>query len=164
MMRKLDRRIINRLGKDLPVCSQPFKEIAKEIGIEEKTLLDKIREYQTKGWIRKFAAGLNHNSFETAHVNAMAVWEVPHNCVQKVGEIMASFGEVSHCYERATHPEWKYNLYTMIHAKSKRACERTAERISKETGITKYELLYTSQELKKTSPLYFEEEYSPHTN
>lgn len=164
MMTQLDKQIINRLGKDLPLCSQPFKRMAQEIGIEEETLFNKIREYQARRWIRKFSAALNHTSFEIASINAMGAWKVPENRIQKVGRVMASFREVSHCYERATHPEWKYNLYTMIHTASKEECERVARRISQKTGIREYELLYTSQEFKKTSPVYFEKELSLQTN
>lgn len=163
MITQLDRQIVNGLGKDLPLRSQPFKRIAQEIGIEEETLFDKMREYQARGWIRKFAAGLNHTFFKTASTNAMGVWKVPEDRIEKVGQVMASFGEVSHCYERVTHPEWKYNLYTMIHASSEEECEGVAGRISQKTGITEYLLLYTSQEFKKTSPIYFEEEVSSKT-
>ena len=157
MITQCDRQIINQLGKDLPLCSRPFKKIAQEIGIEVEALFNKIREYQARGWIRKFSAGLRHTYLQAASTNAMGVWRVPENRVQKVGQIMASFREVSHCYERATHPKWQYNLYTMIHASSKQDCERMARIISQKTEIREYELLYTSQEFKKTSPVYFEE-------
>jgi len=160
MITQLDKQIINRLGKDLPLCSQPFKKIAQEIGIEEKTLFNKIKEYQMNGWIRKFSAALNHTSFKIASINAMGAWKVPEDRIQKIGRVMASFKQVSHCYERATHPGWKYNLYTMIHARSKEECEKVARRISQKTGIREYELLYTLQEFKKASPIYFEEELS----
>ncbi len=156
MISELDKRIINRLGKDLPLCSHPFRKIAQEIDIEEGTLLDKVGEYQAKGWMRRFSAGLNHNYFKTASTNAMGVWRVSGNRIQNVGRAMASFKEVSHCYERTTHPGWKYNLYTMIHASSKERCEGVAQRISQETGVREYKLLYTSQEFKKVSPVYFE--------
>lgn len=157
MISQLDKQIIKRLAEDLPLCSQPFKEIAQEIGIEEETLFDKIRQYQARGWMRRFSAALNHTSFAIASTNAMGVWKVPQNRIQKVGQLMASFQEVSHCYERATYPGWEYNLYTMIHTSSKEECERVAARISQKTGIKEYELLYTCQEFKKTSPVYFGE-------
>ncbi len=156
MVSELDRRIINRLGKDLPLCSYPFKKIAQEIDIEEGTLLDKIREYQAKGWMRRFSAALNHNCFKTASINAMGVWRVSQSRIDEVGRVMASFREVSHCYERTTYPKWKYNLYTMIHASSRERCEGVAQRISEETGVREYKLLYTSKEFKKMSPIYFE--------
>lgn len=156
MISQLDKQIINCLGKDLPLCSRPFKEIAQKIGIEEEALFNKIEEYQAKGWMRRFSAGLNHTCFKTASTNAMGVWKVSQKRIQEVGRVMASFREVSHCYERITHPGWKYNLYTMIHAGSKERCERVAEGISQKTGIREYKLLYSSQEFKKTSPIYFE--------
>ena len=157
MITKLDKRIINRLGKDLPLCPQPFKQIAQEIGVEEETLFDKIREYRARRWIRKFSAGLKHTCLEAGSANAMGVWKVAEDCIQKVGKVMASFKEVSHCYERVTRPQWKYNVYTMIHGKNREECESIARRISQKTGIREYELLYTTREFKKSSPLYFEE-------
>ena len=156
MISQLDKQIINRLGKDLPLCSHPFRKIAREIDIEEGTLLDKIGEYQAKGWMRRFSAALNHTCFKTASTNAMGVWRVSQSRIQKVGRVMASFREVSHCYERTTYPRWKYNLYTMIHTSSKERCEEVAQIISQETGVTEYKLLYTSQEFRKISPIYFE--------
>ena len=156
MVSELDRRIINRLGKDLPLCSHPFRKIAQEIDIDEGTLLDKIGEYRAKGWMRRFSAALDHAHFKTALTNAMGVWRVSQSRIQEVGRVMASFREVSHCYERNTCPEWKYNLYTMIHASSKEKCEGVAQRISQETGVREYKLLYTSKEFKKMSPIYFE--------
>ena len=91
MVSELDKQIINRLGKDLPLCSRPFRKIAREIGIEERTLLDKIREYQAKGWMRRFSADLNHNCFKIASTNAMGVWWVTDNRIDKVGPVMATF-------------------------------------------------------------------------
>jgi DNA-binding Lrp family transcriptional regulator len=63
---------------------------------------------------------------------------------------MAGFGEVSHCYERVRYPEWDYNLYAMIHARTREECERTAHDISRATGISDYMILFSEKEFKKT--------------
>jgi len=68
---------------------------------------------------------------------------------------MATFREVSHCYERRIQGNWKYNLFTMIHGKTEKDCEDIARRIAENTGIKDYVLLLSLKEFKKTSPEYF---------
>jgi len=75
--------------------------------------------------------------------------------INAVGERMAAFREISHCYRRTPQNDWPYNLYTMIHAKDDAACMEFARNISKETAIDKYTLLFSRKELKKTSMEYF---------
>jgi DNA-binding Lrp family transcriptional regulator len=70
---------------------------------------------------------------------------------------MAGVPQVSHCYERPLSTEWHYNLYTMLHAKSRESCRKIAQEISRKTGIKDYRLLYSTKEFKKTSMRYFNE-------
>ena len=89
------------------------------------------------------------------NANAMSVWVVPDRDVERVGEIMASFKEITHCYERCTLPDWKYNLYAMIHTQTIEGCQDIAKKISEKTGIKEYKLLFSTEEFKKTSMEYF---------
>ncbi len=56
---------------------------------------------------------------------------------------------------RPAQPQWSFNLYTMIHGKNPEDCRRTAQKISKETGIRDYRLLFSKREHKKSSMRYF---------
>ncbi|MDP2767025.1 MAG: Lrp/AsnC family transcriptional regulator, partial [Candidatus Methanoperedens sp.] len=82
--------------------------------------------------------------------NAMCTWNVPDEKVEEVGAIMAGFPEVTHCYERPRFPDWRYNLFTMIHAYSREECEKIAKEISIATGIRDYSILFSEKEFKKT--------------
>ena len=53
----------------------------------------------------------------------MAVWKVPEEELEEIGPRMAAFKAVSHCYKRPTYPDWPYNIFTMVHARSMEACE-----------------------------------------
>jgi hypothetical protein len=75
-----------------------------------------------------------------------------------VGAEMARFGEVTHCYLRETAEEWPFNVYTMIHEKTEEGLLKVVEEISKKTGVSEFSVLYTIEELKKTSPDYFGED------
>ena len=67
----------------------------------------------------------------------------------------AAFTEVSHCYHRKPTQDWPYNLYTMVHAGNEADCRETASRMAKKAAVTEYELLFSREELKKTSMQYF---------
>jgi DNA-binding Lrp family transcriptional regulator len=156
MLTRIEKNIVKALQDDLPLCPKPFQAIAERIGISEDELVAEIHRLKEQGIIRRFGAIVNHRNLGIA-ANAMVVWRVPRDKAQEIGEIMAAFPEVSHCYERPTYPDWQYNLFTMIHGKSRYECERVIAQISEQTGIKEYKQLYSTQELKKVSMKYFSE-------
>ena len=85
----------------------------------------------------------------------MGVWVVPDEKIEQAGKTMASFAEVSHCYQRPTYPDWPYCLYTMIHARTQAECQAIAGRISGATDIREYALLRSLHEFKKARVKYF---------
>jgi len=150
----LEKRLIAELQGDLPDSLRPYQIIAQKLGVTEQWVLRKVEEWFRKGYIRRIGAILYHRQVGFK-ANTMVVWKVPKNQVYQVGEIMASFPEISHCYERVTYPNWQYNLYTMIHGKTKKDCEQIVKRIGQKTGISDYQLLYSRREFKKQSMQYF---------
>lgn len=146
--------IIKELQGDIPLCQRPFKSMADKLGIEEEELLAKIRELKDCGIIRRLSAVLHHRNVGI-RANAMGVWCVPEDKVEEVGTKMAEFPQVSHCYQRVTRPGWLYNIFAMIHGKTVEDCQQVANRISQDTGIKNYHLLYSTHELKKVSMRYF---------
>ena len=107
-----------------------------------------------RGIIRRFGATLRHQEAGFSS-NAMVAWIVPDERIEEVGETMAGFREVTHCYQRRTQRDWRYNLYTMIHGDNRDECYRIARRMSRHTGIDEYTLLFSEKEFKKTSMEYF---------
>jgi DNA-binding Lrp family transcriptional regulator len=154
---EIEKRIIHELQQDLPVTSRPFAEVAEKVGISESQLLEKVREFVANGTIRRFGATLRHqrSGFEA---NAMVVWEVAPERTEEVGAIFASFREVSHCYQRPALPNWPYRIFTMIHGSSREFCREIAQRMADAAGLENYELLFTEEELKKTTMAYFGDE------
>ena len=150
----LEKRIIHELQQDLPVVQRPFAAVAKRVGISQSELIEKVRELVADGTIRRFGATLRHqrSGFDA---NSMVVWEVEPEKAEEVGTIFASFREVSHCYQRPALPDWPYRLFTMIHGSSREVCYRIAERMAEAAGVNRYDLLFTEEELKKTTMAYF---------
>lgn len=151
---ELEREIINALSGDISGSKRPYKEIADRLGIDEEDLLERIRGYRDSGLLRRMGAMIAHR-VAGVDANGMVVWDVPDDKLMETGEKLASAQEVTHCYARLPNAAWPYNLYTMVHARTRRECEVVAERLSKEVGIDNYKLVFSTREFKKTSPRYF---------
>lgn len=156
MLTDIEKKIIAVLQTDIPVVKRPFLELAEKIGISEDEFLKVLNELNERKMIRRFGATLKHQK-SGFKANAMVAWKVDEDQVEKTGNIMATFQEITHCYRRNPAPGWKYNLYTMVHATSKDECYAIVKKISKAVDQDEYELLFSKQELKKTSMKYFED-------
>ena len=149
-----DKMLLAQIQGDLPLSTSPFAIIARKAGWDEEELLRRIRVFIRRGMIRRFGAILRHQK-AGYRGNAMVVWRVPEDQVLRVSRAMVSFPTVSHCYLRVPHPNWPFNLYTMVHGQSERDCRRAARVISQKTGIKNYRLLFSRREHKKSSMAYF---------
>lgn len=150
MPKELDKTIISLISQDIPLCSRPFESLASRLGIEEGILIDRLKAYKRSGLIRKFSAVLNHRKIGFNY-NAMVVWDVPDKLVDQAGSFMAAFAQISHCYQREKAIGWNYNLYSMIHGRSKKECLNLIKDISKRLSCRKYQVLFSSEEYKKTA-------------
>jgi DNA-binding Lrp family transcriptional regulator len=108
--------------------------------------------------MRRFASILNHRKAGFS-ANAMVVWDIDEKKSQDIGEIAASFSAVSHCYLRPQYPNWKYNLFTMIHGKTEDDTQKTIEDIANKIEYRDKMALYSSKEFKKVRIIYFSDEF-----
>ena len=154
MLTELDKKIIAAIQGDLPITARPYRDIARSLEISEDALLERLQDLCRMGVIRRFGATLRHqkSGFEA---NAMVAWQVAEERIDAVGDLLAGFGAVYHCYRRNPTPQWPYNLYTMIHARDEAACRDAARRMAAAAGVAAYTLLFSRRELKKTSMAYF---------
>jgi siroheme decarboxylase len=152
---ELDREYIRQLQKDIEIVKEPFKIITENLGIPSIDLFNKIKEYEKIGIMRRFAAILRHRQAGFT-ANGMIVWKIPEEKVDDKGLKIASFPQVSHCYRRPVYPDWEFNLFSMIHARTIEAAEKIAKEISSVIGIDNYKILFSSREFKKERVKYFE--------
>ena len=152
-----EKKIINLLGGDLPVTRRPFARLASEVGLTEQEVVDVIGDLARKGVLRRFGATLKHQNSGFA-ANVLVAWRVPQERIEEVGRMVASSPNVTHCYHRRPHQNFPYNLYSMFHAATEDQCRQMALEMAQKVGLDDYALLFSTEELKKTSPRYFEDE------
>lgn len=154
MFDEIDRSIIRRVSGDIPESMYPFRDLADDIGISGEELLERLESYRVSGALRRFGAVLRHHKAGFT-ANGMSIWNVPDADVERAAERMTACQEVSHCYGRARFEDWPYNLYAMIHGRTRDECLSVADKISRDAGITDYKVLFSLREFKKSSVEYF---------
>ncbi|MDW8276228.1 MAG: AsnC family transcriptional regulator [Candidatus Nitrosocaldus sp.] len=154
---EMDKRFIRELQRDIEVVSEPFKEPARRLGVGVDEYIARAKYYESIGVMRRFAAILRHRNAGFI-ANGMIVWIVPEERVDEVGTLLASFPQVTHCYRRPTYPDWPYNLYSMVHARSREVCEGIAREFASHTGVSDYRILFSTREFKKERVRYFLED------
>ena len=152
----IDKRIIARLQGDLPLTSRPFAELAAALDISETEVVARVARLAEAKVMRRFGATLRHQQ-SGFPANVMVAWQVPEDQVERVGQVLSSFRQVSHCYWRKPCRGFVYNLYSMVHGVSRQQCRQVVEEMVQATGIgpERHALLFSVEELKKTSMQYY---------
>lgn len=148
--------ILRIVQADLPDTLTPYADIAAQTGTTEDKVIGLLQSLKDEGVIRRFGASIKHQRTGW-NVNAMVAWVVPAGAdVDSIGKKAAEHGHVSHCYYRpSSADDWRYELYTMVHARSQEECGEVIAQLHEITGLEDYFVLTSIRELKKISPTYF---------
>ena len=153
-MTPLHMDVIKLLQNDITIKSEPFEDIIKTLNITYEEFFKIVDELQQSGMMRRFASILNHRR-AGFNANAMVVWDVDETNGEKIGKTAAEFSAVSHCYLRPKYDNWQYNLFTMVHGKTKEETNAVIADIEKEIESKSHMPLYSSREFKKIRLKYF---------
>jgi DNA-binding Lrp family transcriptional regulator len=134
-LRPGDRDVLQALTRGLAIQTQPFAALADELSRTETDVLDRIRILTQAGIVSRLGIILRHRAIGWRS-NAMVVWQVPEHDVDRAGVSLAAAPGVTLCYQRRTDPDrWPYNLYCMIHARSRDEALTTLGNAAAEAGI-----------------------------
>ncbi len=153
----LHKRVIALTQEDIPLVKEPFLETIKRLEIDYDTFFMTLNELKNSGYMRRFATILNHRK-AGFNANAMVVWDIDEKKAEEAGEKLASFSAVSHCYLRPKFPNWRYNIFSMVHGKTKEETDRIVKEMEDEIEFNKNRYLYSSREFKKIRVKYYTDE------
>jgi DNA-binding Lrp family transcriptional regulator len=106
---KLERRLLNEFQHGLPLTPEPYADIARQLGVYETTVLETLRRLQTEGVVSRVGAVFRPNRIGASTLAAMSIADEE---LEGVAEIVSSFAEVNHNYEREHH----FNLWFVVFA------------------------------------------------
>lgn len=150
-MDEIDLKLLAAMEKGIALSTEPFNEIAQQLGITQQEVITRLSKLKQEGVIRRFGASIKPNNVGFS-ANALVAWKTPEKRVAEVGDYLSKFPDISHCYQRkAVDGRWEYNLYTVIHAPEREGIQRMVNQISLETGINEYKILYSARDLKRAN-------------
>jgi hypothetical protein len=91
------------------------------------------------------------------HANAMVVWNIPDDAIDRVGNLLAAQECVTLCYQRPRRlPDWPYNLFCMIHGREREAVLRRLAQIIDANGLGEipHEVLFSLRSFKQRGARY----------
>lgn len=148
----IDRAIVEATQGGLPLVPQPYHSIAESIGVTPEVVIRRMQAMQENGLIRRIGAVPNHYALGY-HANGMTVWDVLNDYVDDLGAQVGALEFVTHCYRRPRRlPEWRYNLFAMVHGHDRAEVEAKAARIGAllHPYCRAHTILYSTRILKKT--------------
>jgi DNA-binding Lrp family transcriptional regulator len=149
---ELDRRLIVATQAGLPLVTQPYAALAETLGISSEEVQQRLAAMLASGAIRRIGVVPNHYALGY-RFNGMTVWDVDDAQVDSLGEKVGALPFVTHCYRRPRHlPDWPYNLFAMVHCRSRADADRLVEEIARLLGTAcrTRDVLFSSRILKKT--------------
>ena len=147
-----DGALVRALQAGLPLVARPYHAVAQALDVAPERVLERLGSMLREGAIRRIAAVPNH--YRLGYVaNGMTVWDVDDEAVDRLGAEVGALAFVSHCYRRPRRlPQWRYNLFAMVHARTRPEVERHARAIASVLGTAcrAHDILYSTRILKKT--------------
>ncbi|WP_095082430.1 Lrp/AsnC family transcriptional regulator [Pseudomonas sp. Irchel s3h17] len=147
----LAHRLIELTQAGLPLLDDPWAWLADQLGLSIESTLDLLKRLQAEGAIRRIAAVPNHYRLGYCY-NGMTVWDVLDTDMPRLGALIGAQPFVSHCYRRPRRAEWRYNLFAMVHGRSREEIDSYREHLRYLLGdaCAADEMLISSRILKKT--------------
>ena len=147
-----DRALIAATQGGLPLVPRPYDAVGERLGVSGQQVRERLAQMLESGLIRRIGAVPNHYRLGFT-ANGMSVWDVDDALVDQLGERIGQLPGVSHCYRRPRRlPSWPYNLFAMLHGRTRAEVEQQAVQLQELLGTAcrGHDILYSTAILKKT--------------
>ena len=147
-----DRALMAATQGGLPLVPRPYDAVGQQLGVSGQQVRERLAQMIESGLIRRIGAVPNHYRLGFT-ANGMSVWDVDDALVDQLGERIGQLPGVSHCYRRPRRlPSWPYNLFAMLHGRTRAEVEQQAVQLRELLGSAcrGHDILYSTAILKKT--------------
>jgi len=148
----LDARLVRATQGGLPLVPEPYAAVAEALVVSEAQVIARLEAMLADRRVRRIGVVPNHYALGY-RANGMSVWDVDDAAIDALGRQIGALEFVSHCYRRPRRlPDWPYNLFAMVHARSREEVEARLEVIRALLGpaLRAHDVLYSTRILKKT--------------
>ena len=152
MLDTADLALVKATEKGLPLVADPYGAVGESLGLARGDVIARLSALLARGAIRRIGLIPNHYALGVA-ANGMSVWDVDDAAVASLGPRIGALPFVTHCYRRPRHlPDWRYNLFAMVHGKDRAEVAAKVAEIAALAGaaVRAHDILYSTRILKKT--------------
>ena len=150
------RHLAALVESGLPLVPEPFADWAAFLNCTPAEVLRQLQAWLDAGTLRRFGLVVRHHEVGFA-ANAMTVFDVPDDHVDTVGARLAAQPGVTLCYRRERTAGWRYNLYCMVHGRSREQTLALVQAAIAGAGLRGWprEVLFSRRRFKQTGSSYF---------
>jgi len=123
------KQLCNALQNGLPICPEPFRALAKDLGANEHEVLREAEQLKKLGIIRRITALINYKAL--GKITTLIAAHVSKDALPAVVDAVNALQGVSHNYLRAHF----YNLWFTLQGDSPEAIELTMSNLSTDLDI-----------------------------
>lgn len=133
-MDALDRNIINNLQGGFPISERPYADAAKQLGITENELIERLSKLLELGILSRF--GPMYHAERLGGGLTLAALSVPEADFEQVAAQVNAFPEVAHNYAR----EHELNMWFVLATEQPERINEVICEIEAKTGLHVYNM------------------------
>jgi DNA-binding Lrp family transcriptional regulator len=126
---KTDKLILNRIQSDFPITNRPYQTLAKELGLDEATIIERVRKLKNSGIIRRI--GGNFSPEKLGFQSTLCAAKVPEDKIEFFCNVVNAYDGVTHNYQRNHF----YNVWFTFIAPTMDDIKSYLEQIKQKTGL-----------------------------
>ncbi|WP_095111227.1 Lrp/AsnC family transcriptional regulator [Pseudomonas sp. Irchel 3E20] len=130
---RLTRRLIDRYQHGMPLCEEPYREMAQVLGCSEPEVMACLQRLELAGALSRIGPVFEHRH---AGASTLAAFAVPPERLQQVAARVNQYPEVNHNYAREHH----YNLWFVVTGPDRQHLEQILVELEQDTGLTALDL------------------------
>jgi DNA-binding Lrp family transcriptional regulator len=148
--------LIEAIQAGLPLVSRPYREIGARLGMSEQAVIGRLRGMIEAGIIKRLGVVVRHHELGY-RANAMVVWDIPDERVDRIGRQLGDIDCVTLCYQRPRRlPDWPYNLFCMVHGQDRDEVLACIARLVDALGLgdIRHAVLFSGRRFKQRGARY----------
>lgn len=152
----IEQGLLQALQRGLPIVPRPYEVLGERVELSGALVCAFIDEWLASGLLQRFGVVVRHHELGYT-ANAMCVWDVPDDRVSEIGHLLGGEAQVTLCYRRRRAlPQWRYNLFCMIHGKARDEVLATRAGIAERLGLDQWphEVLFSRRRFKQRGACY----------
>ena len=134
-MDAVDKRVMELLQSEYPLCERPYRALAEKAGLSEEELWGRVEKLLCEGVIRRIGASMD--SAELGFSSTLAAVRIEASRVEEAAEVIGGYEEVTHNYLRGN----EYNIWFTVIAESAERIGEIIGEIRERLGLEEADVL-----------------------